>query len=77
MGKKIFLPSNSEFYKFLKDQCLAIYDTNEIPNMTFEGFVKPPKQSDLSWIKDYLNNDSSMTKWQAMFDELEKEGEKS
>lgn len=77
MGKKIFLPSNSEFYKFLKDQGLAIYDTNEIPNMTFEEFVKPPKQSDLSWIKDYLNNDSSMAKWQAMFDELEKEGEKS
>lgn len=72
MGKKIFLPAENEFYKFLTSKGVKIYDTNQIPNMTYEEFIAPPENNDLTWIKDYLNNASAIQHWQTMFDELEK-----
>jgi hypothetical protein len=71
MGKKLFLPAESKFYKFLQSVGIKVFDTNMIPFMSFEEFVSPPKDNDLTWIKEYLNNENSISHWQTMFDALE------
>lgn len=73
MGKKIFLPANTPYFEFLRSNGLAVYDTNLIPEMSFEEFTRMPEYTNKEWIYDYLNNDKIIEKWKFMFDEVEKE----
>ena len=43
LGKKVFLPSDNEYYDFWIQNGFDISDTNKIPEMTFEEFIRPPK----------------------------------
>jgi len=70
MEKKIFLPAGSPYYEFLISKGLPIYDTNKIPEMTYEEFIAPPKYTDLSWVHEYMNNDAVIQNWENMFAEL-------
>ncbi len=71
MEKKIFLPSGSPYYDFLISKGLPICDTNKIPDMTYEEFIEPVVYNDLSWVKEYMNNDAVIENWNKMFAELE------
>ncbi len=70
MEKKVFLPSGSPYYKYLISKGLPIYDTNKIPEMTFEEFTEPPVYDNKEWVYEYMNNDKVMENWAKMFDEL-------
>ncbi len=71
MEKKIFLPAGSPYSDFLISKGLPIYDTNQIPFMSYEEFIAPPQYTDLSWVYEYMNNDAVMENWKKMFEELE------
>ncbi len=71
MGKKLFLPAHTPYYDFLVSNGVPIYDTNEIPNMTFEEFIAPPKYENFDWVNDYMNNAKVMEYWDKMFREVE------
>lgn len=70
MGKKIFIPSGNPFYDFFIKNGIKVYDTNQIPNMSFEEFCEPVTETDLSWIKGYLNNETNTKFWLEMFEEI-------
>ncbi len=76
MGKKIFLPAENAFYKFLTEQGIKVYDANKIPEMTYEEFSAPVEGTDLTWIKDYMNNDSCIKRWLDMFDKISENSSK-
>lgn len=67
------MPANTPYFEFLRSNGLAVYDTNLIPEMSFEEFTRMPEYTNKEWIYDYLNNDKIIEKWKFMFDELEKE----
>lgn len=69
MNKKIFLPGSSVMYRWLKEQGLEIYDTDSIPNMTFEEFVAPPSGKNREWIINFLT-ENSYGLWDGFFDAL-------
>lgn len=71
MGKKVYLPAGNPFFDFFISHGVKVYDTNKIPEMTFEEFIAPPEDTDLTWIRDYSNNEHNIRKWLKMFDELE------
>jgi len=73
MGKKIFLPSGNKFYDFLNEKGIKVYDTKSIKDLSYNDFITPPVDNDLSWIKSYLNNDDAIAHWKKMFEELENE----
>ena len=60
----------SQHYKYLISKGLPIYDTNKIPEMTFEEFTEPPVYDNKEWVYEYMNNDKVMENWAKMFDEL-------
>ena len=70
MNKKIFLPSKSVVYQWMKEQGLDVYDTDEIPNMTFEKFVSPPSGKNRAWITDFLTK-NSYGLWDSYFEALD------
>ena len=70
MGKKVFIPGDNDFYKFLTEKGIQVFDTNKIPEMTYEEFIAPPDNTNLEWIRDYMNNDSCIHRWMEMFDKL-------
>ena len=39
--------------------------------MTYEEFIEPVVYNDLSWVKEYMNNDAVIENWNKMFAELE------
>ncbi len=73
MGKKIYLPSGSPYYEFLRSQGLPVCDTRRIPEMTFEEFMAPVEYTNYDWLYSYLNNGDVMDNWDHMFREIEKE----
>ena len=75
MGKKIYLPAGSPYYNFLVSKGLPIFDTNKIPEMTFEEFVEPPVYTTKEWVYSYMNNDHVIQYWLDMFEEIEKNKE--
>ena len=58
MNKKIFLPAGTILYDWLTSQGLEIYDTNQIPSMSYEEFIAPNKRSNREWIVDFLSKNS-------------------
>lgn len=72
MGKKIYLPSGSPYYEFLRSQGLPVCDTRRIPEMTFEEFMAPVEYTNYDWLYSYLNNGDVMDNWDRMFREIEK-----
>lgn len=66
MGKKIFLPSDSDYYRYLTKHGIKVYDTDSIPDMTFEEFSSPAEKSDLSMIYDFFDYDKNIEKWNQM-----------
>ena len=77
MGKKVYLPAGTPFYNFFIEHGIKVYDTNRIPDMTFEEFIAPPEDSNLEWIRDYMNNDSCIKHWQEMFDAIAEDDKES
>ena len=71
MDKKIFLPAGTVMYDWLKAQNLEIYDTNQIPNMTFEEFIKPPSGRNREWVVKFLT-ENSYPLWDDYFAALNK-----
>ncbi len=70
MGKKVFIPSGNSFYDFFISKGVKVYDTNQIPYMTFEEFSKPVENTDLTWIEEYINNEKCIEHWLEMFENL-------
>lgn len=67
MGKKVFLPADNPYYDFLRSKGIQIFDTNKIVDMTYEEFIEPVKNQDISWIKGYMNNECCLDYWEKMF----------
>lgn len=63
MNKKVFLPRDTIMYKFFMEKGIRVYDTNEIPNMTYEEFIKKPENIDKRWIIDFYNPDKLAYYW--------------
>lgn len=70
MNKKIFLPAGTVLYEWLTSQGLEIYDTNQIPSMSFDEFVASNKGSNREWVVDFLSK-NGVGLWDAFFEELE------
>ena len=68
MGKKVFLPSDSDYYKFLTENGIKVYDTNRIAEMSFEEFSAPAEPSDLSLIYELYDFDKNIERWEQLFD---------
>lgn len=73
MGKKIFIPAGTPYYNFLTAQGLPIYDTNRIPEMSYEEFIAPPEYTTKDWVLSYMNNDDIIRHWLDMFEEIKSE----
>ncbi|OFB70149.1 hypothetical protein JS77_07425, partial [Synergistes jonesii] len=71
MGKKVFLPGTSEYYKFFVDKGIKVFDTNKISEMTYEEFIKPVENQDSSWVLDQYNQTLIRSQWDAFFKELD------
>ena len=69
MNKKIFLPAKSVMYRWLKEQGLEVYDTDSIPNMTFEEFVAPPSSKNREWVMRFLT-ENNYELWDSYFEAL-------
>lgn len=67
MGKKVFLPADSDYYKFLTDNGIKVYDTNRISEMSFEEFSAPPEPSDPSFINDLYDYEKNIRSWEQLF----------
>lgn len=70
LGKKVFLPSGNEFYDFWISQGFHIYDTNKIPEMTFEEFIQPPEPND-DYTIDFWKPDNLEKRWDEFYRELD------
>lgn len=68
MGKKVFLPSDSDYYKYLTEHDIVIYDTYEIKNMSFEEFSAPAEKSNIGWIEEFFNYEENTVQWLKLFD---------
>lgn len=76
MGNKIFLSPKSPTYKFLKDKNIEIFSTDDIPNMTYEEFIKRPSNENAKkWIIDTYLPDNIFALWSKMIVELGGNGE--
>lgn len=73
MGKKVFLPKGSVMYDFFVNNGVEIYDTELIPEMTFEEFIEPPKSTQPnSFIVDMMAEDKLIEQWQTLYDAMQK-----
>lgn len=70
MNKKIFLPAGTILYDWLTLQGVEIYDTNQIPFMSYEEFVAPNRGNNRDWIMDFLHK-NNYGLWDDYFDALE------
>ena len=71
MCKKLYLPGNSAHYKFFMDRGIKVFDSNMIPNMTYEEFISPVKDQDISWILEQYNQEKILLQWDKFFKELD------
>lgn len=71
MNKKIFMPSGTILYDWFTSRGVEIYDTNMIPNMNYEEFIKPNVGDNKKWVMDFLTQ-NSYELWDVFFEELEK-----
>lgn len=55
MNKKVFLPKDTIMYNFFVDKGIKVYDTNTIPNMSYDEFIAKPEDIDKSWIRDFYD----------------------
>lgn len=72
MGKKVFLPADSDYYRFLTDKGIKVYDTNRIPEMSYEEFSAPAEQSNLDFLFELYDFDKNNEMWRCLFDSWEK-----
>ncbi len=75
MGKKVFLPADSDYYRYLTDKGIKIYDTDKIPEMTFEEFSAPPEEFDKQWLYDFFDFERNTEKWREFLQKLLEEGQ--
>lgn len=68
MGKKVFLPSDSDYYRYLTEHGVEIYDTYSIKNMSFQEFSAPVKSKECKWVKDFFDYDKNNAAWIQLFD---------
>lgn len=69
MNKKIFLPSRSIMYQWLVEQGVEVFDTEMIPNMTYEEFITPPSGKNREWVVKFLT-DNSYELWDKFYEAL-------
>ena len=72
MGKKVFFPGDSPHFKFFREQGFDVYDTNKIPQMSFEEFIRPVQNHDISWLKNVYDNKTTIQRWNSFYEELNK-----
>ncbi|MGI6161405.1 MAG: hypothetical protein ACOYJD_05175 [Christensenellales bacterium] len=74
MGKKVFLPSSSPFYSFLKNCGAQIYDTDTISSMSFEEFSAPLAKREVpEFVLNYMDTQYVMEKWDELYSFLSSE----
>lgn len=71
MKKKVFLPAGTQMYKFFQSMGVKVYDTNKIPEMSYEEFISPPEDSDISWIKEFYDPVFLEKHWDDFMEEVE------
>lgn len=71
MGKKVFIPAGNPFFDFLTEKGFEIYDTNKIPEMTWEEFIKPISNVERKWIFERHNEENNKNLWNDFFEMLE------
>ena len=71
MGKKVYLPGDSEYYKFFINKGIQVFDTNAISEMTYEDFIRPVENQNRSWILDQYNQTLIRSQWDRFFKELD------
>jgi len=72
MGKKVFLPKDSVMYNFFVENGVEIYDTEAIPNMTYEEFTAPLKtKTPKPFIVKMMNEDDLVRSWDSVFQFLQ------
>ena len=71
MGNKVFLSPKSPTYQYLKDEGIEVYNTEDIPNMSFEEFSrKESNQKARQWVIDTYLPDNVFVLWEKMLKEL-------
>ena len=72
MGKKVFLPKDSVMYNFFVENGVEIYDTEAIPNMSYEEFVAPLKTAAPNpFIVKMMHEEDLVNSWNGIFQYLE------
>ncbi|MDO4567594.1 MAG: TDP-N-acetylfucosamine:lipid II N-acetylfucosaminyltransferase [Clostridia bacterium] len=70
MGKKIFVPSNTPQYAMFLELGIPVFDTLEIPNMTFEEFTAPVKAGRCEYIVDKFEPYREVRRWEELFEHI-------
>lgn len=77
MRKKIFLPSDSPQYKFFVAKGIEVYDTYQIPYMSYEEFSAPVKSAEIHpWVKKKFIVGNDIAEWGGFFEMIEQMSEK-
>ena len=70
-GKKCFVRSDASVYRMMMDFGVRVFDTPDIPSMTFDDFSKPLTgemvQSNQRRCQQYLSADASISSWKQLF----------
>ncbi|MGI6161404.1 MAG: TDP-N-acetylfucosamine:lipid II N-acetylfucosaminyltransferase [Christensenellales bacterium] len=68
MDVKIYLPANTPHYDFFLEQGIDIYDTNAIPDMTYEEFISKPERREVpKWVMDRFTPGEDIKIWDKLF----------
>lgn len=71
MGNKIFLSPQSPTYAFLKEKGIEVFNTEDIPQMSFEEFSKPSCNTVAKeWVYKTYHPDNVFSLWSDMIVEL-------
>lgn len=71
MGKKVYMPGGCAYYEFFKSKGLKVFDLNKIPEMSYEEFIRPVKNQDVSWIAEQYDQEKTAKLWDAFFKDLD------
>ena len=70
MGKKVFLPASKPLFRYFKECGISVYDTDSIPQMTYQEFISPPTPSSLDWLLDRTFGKGIVEQWSNLFEYL-------
>ena len=71
MGKKVYIPGGCAYYNFFKSKGLQVFDMYQIPNMSYEEFIQPVENQDVSWIAEQYDQKKTASLWNDFFIDLD------